>query len=191
MSTTILLSFRSLFIHLLLNIIISFSALILYWTMYFFWWPLAWFWCCTRNIYRLLEHNCLMCIQWDCRCSNKRQSVQIVYLWYPCILWLFSDPLSRVSLTADMPHWVNLIRLIIMGVILFLVITISILFHNDNYDYCWNVYVHGYSVWVTELGFLKLWNVGSTIAHLPEPPFRILEWTCYHRVPLCHICILI
>ena len=34
------------------------------------------------------------------------------------------------------------------------------------------------SHWKKYLSFLKLFDFGSVIVHLPEPAFRILEWTC-------------
>ena len=40
-------------------------------------------------------------------------------------------------------------------------------FHRDDYDFYWNVYVHGFYVWTTDLGFLKPDNFGSAIAQLP------------------------
>ena len=76
---------------------------------------------------------------------------------------------------------------------LLFLIAISVLFRH--YDYYWDVYVHGYSFWTTDIGFLKLCNFGFAIAHpwdvaVPGPFCRILDWMSYHRTPSCQICIL-
>ena len=34
-------------------------------------------------------------------------------------------------------------------------IIINVLFHHADYGYYWHVYVHGYPIWTTELGFLE------------------------------------
>ena len=48
----------------------------------------------------------------------------------------------------------------------------SVLFHHDNYDYYWDLYVHG-------LGFLKLGNFGYVIAHLPG---CFCPWTFFYNI---------
>ena len=42
-----------------------------------------------------------------------------------------------------------------LDVILAFLITNSVLFHHDNYKYYWDVYIHGYSYWTTNLGFTE------------------------------------
>ena len=52
------------------------------------------------------------------------------------------------------------------------------------------------SIWTINLGFLKLANFGSAIAHLrgdfsaSETSFVILDWTCYHLIHSCQFYIL-
>ena len=79
-----------------------------------------------------------------------------------CPLWLFSYSLGRGCPTATMTHWVFINKSICVLVL----ITISVIFHRDHYDYCWDVCIHGYSFWTTDLGFLKLSNFGSTIVYV-------------------------
>ena len=52
-----------------------------------------------------------------------------------------------------------------MWSLLFLIISVSCDF--DNYDCNWNVYTHGDSFWIANLGFLKLGNFGSAFAQVP------------------------
>ena len=40
-----------------------------------------------------------------------------------------------------------------------------VLFHHEIYDEYWDVYVHCYSFWSTDLGFLEPGNYGFTIAN--------------------------
>ena len=59
-------------------------------------------------------------------------------------------------------------------------ITISILFHLDNHDYYWDVYVHCYSFWTTDLGFSTLGNY-TTIPHIP---WCFCPWNCFKNIGL-------
>ena len=40
----------------------------------------------------IFQHSLLMCIQCDCRCNSKRQSVRILCIWYTCLLCLDLTP---------------------------------------------------------------------------------------------------
>ena len=47
-------------------------------------------------------------------------------------------------------------------------------------------------IWTGNLSFLNINIFGSAILHLPRlsthgPSFRILDWACHHRTPLCQI----
>ena len=108
----------------------------------------------------------------------KVMSLQILFLWYPCPIWLFSGPFRYGYPTAAMTHWVCTSRLwvyISLVSSLLLLITICVLFHHANYDYCWDV---SYSFCTTDSGFLKLGNFGSAIAHLLRCfcPGHLLEY---------------
>ena len=62
--------------------------------------------------------------------------------------------------------------------IFFTNIIINVLFHYGDNWYYWLVYVCGYPIWTTDLGFQKLGNFSSAIAYhvcATGPSFRILE----------------
>ena len=48
--------------------------------------------------------------------------------------------------------WVDLM---LNGTVIFGNITISVMFLHDFHDYYWDVYVHGYPFWTTNLVFLS------------------------------------
>ena len=86
-----------------------------------------------------------------------------------------------------------------------LLITISVLFHHNDCDYYWDVYVHGSSIRITGLGFLKLRNFSSSsdIPHVPEfsarhprspphhtptpPNYLICLFVLFSRLTYCYI----
>ena len=129
-----------------------------------------------------------MCIQWDCQCSSKQQSVQILFVWSWCLHWLVSDPFSHKCPSAAMSHGLYTFKSIYMHVILTLSITIIVLFHHDDYDYYWDCYRHGHSFlnhtfmlskilvlcyitlkyeWLDEYIILLKWSVLSTYNFFP------------------------
>ena len=69
-------------------------------------------------------------------------------------------------------------------------ITVNFLFHYSDYWYGRHVYDHGHPTWTTDLGFLKVLVLQCSSPEMllsANPFFRILDCTCYHRIPLCQI----
>ena len=58
---------------------------------------------------------------------------------------------------------------------LFANIIVSVLFHRDGYDYYWNVYVHGYPFWTTDLYKAILDQQSLASRDVLPLDFRILD----------------
>ena len=105
-----------------------------------------------------------MCIRWNCQCSNKRQSVPILFLWSMSLLGLFSDSsVVHVPLPPWLDEYTPLSKISCVWSLLFL-ITICVLFSHGNYDYYLDVYIHGHSFWTDLL--LEYWMEHVTIGCL-------------------------
>ena len=143
----------------------------------------------------VLPSQCVDCYSW-CVFSELAivavtgMSVQIWFVLSPCPLWL-SLISNHYLASLGINLWVNLS---LVGSLLILV-TISALPRHDDYDYYWDIHVYDYSFWTAYLGFLKLCILLLQWPTLQDdsvsiPSFKILEFTCCHRILLRQVCIL-
>ena len=114
------------------------------------------------------------------QCS--RNKLQLLFVWSPCPLWLFSDP-SVVDI--QLLYWLNK-YMHLTKVLTCVILTLSNYYQCliSSFDYCRDVYFHGNYFGTMDLDLLKLCNfspaINSRDVSATVPLFRILEWTCYH-----------
>ena len=82
-------------------------------------------------------------------------------------LWLLPGRCSHGRPTIAITGWSYTVKLVSWMWPLNFLITSNVCFYNDDYEWYGDVYVHGHSFWVTDLGCLKPGKFDSITAHLP------------------------
>ena len=126
-------------------------------------WHLVWFRCSTHIVllhatlfhyfnlnnpsfiwilYTTITSRCVLITQCDYQCSNKQQSIPILFVWYLCSSWLFLTPsFGVIKMLPWLIVYTPLCRFPTCDP-LFL-ITASVSSHHGNFDYYWDIHVHG------------------------------------------------
>ena len=90
-----------------------------------------------------MTSRCVLINQCDYQCSSKQQSIPMLFVWSLCSSRLFSDPIGRGYPSTTMTHCVyNFMPISHMWYILFL-ITVSVSFHRDKFEFYQDIHVHG------------------------------------------------